>query len=180
MNLFFTGDFDAGTVIGRAFLEGIEPRPENVLISQLRTSHGEVRTSSVSVRGIDIFAMVERYYAQSEQRLARFLHLESRAVLILGLPHADVRWIRSLQPEAAFRLPRRRSVKLLARRRILLRCGCDREKIAGVLVGVYGPAPEALFSQDSSVEVDCPRCGARLTVTRTDYERAWRDGSNLG
>jgi molecular chaperone Hsp33 len=174
VNLFFAGDSGSGAVVGRAFLEGVEPRPENLFVAQLKSPDSEPRRSTVPVDGIDIYGMVEHYYTRSEQRLARFLHDGPRAVLILALPQADAAWIRSLAPEAAFQLPREREVKLLARRHLTWRCGCDREKLANVLVGAYGSAPEALFKEEERVEVECPRCGALLAVSRDEYERVWR------
>ena len=171
MNLFFTGDASETTVVGRVFLGGVEPRSHNVLISQTTSVHSEARRSSVDVEGIDIFAMVERYYRQSEQRPARFFASEAQSALVLGLPDADGRWIANLSDREVFRLPSR-GEGLLSRRRVSLRCGCDRLKITNALVGIYGGMTDDLFRSDPAVEVECPRCGARVVVTRGDYDRA--------
>jgi molecular chaperone Hsp33 len=177
VNLFFTGSAGAGHAVGRAFLENIEPRDESVFFCQAKRREGEPQLSSVAVSGIDLYGMVEQFYEKSEQKLARYFHREERVALVLALPNADREWIRALGVEQVFGLPESAGVNLLSERRLIFRCGCDREKIAGVLVGAYGSHPEALFSSEEEVIVECPRCAAQYSIRRDDYERSRRQGA---
>lgn len=171
MNLFFTGSLDSGCIVGRAFLEGVEPRQDNTFISQTNRGFGDAQLSSVSVQSVDLFEMVEEFYRQSEQKEARYFHEEPAVALLVALPGADLEWIGSVGTREVFSLPGSAQVEHLATRHLSFRCGCDRNKIAGILVGAYGASPETLFSQDAEIEVECPRCAGKITVTREEYDR---------
>ena len=187
MNLFFTGSRSDHSVVGRAFLEAEEgvTRQGNLFVCQSTREHGERRESFVEVEGVDIFGMVERYYDQSEQKLARFFHRaradrdgeaemprrDAEIVFLQLLPDGDASWLRAATTEEVFALLGAGDLEALATESLRFRCGCDRERMAKCLVAVYQNQPEALFGADDSVEVECPRCGARLAVTREDYQR---------
>lgn len=172
MNLFFTGTADTGCIVGRAFLDGVEPRPDNVFISQSKRDVGEPQLSNISVAGIDVFAMVEQFYEQSEQKVGRFFHRELDHAFLLSLPGAKREWLEQVETDEVFEQRACSRVEHLSTRPLHFRCGCD----AGILVGAHGRSPEALFSEDREVEVECPRCAATILVNREDYENLLREG----
>jgi hypothetical protein len=171
LNLFFTGNSGSSSVAGRAFLEGVEPRDENVFVAQVKRGLGELRASTVAVEGVDLYGMVEAYYEQSEQNLARFFHRSQGPVaMVAALPDADPDWLRGLDGEAVFAVPSLDQAKLLAAWDFSFRCGCDASKVGLDLFGLTRGHPELLFASEDEVTVDCRRCGASYRFTRRDYE----------
>ena len=179
MNLFFTGDARTGALVGRAFTdpEDVAARDESVFFSQSKREFGDPQLSSVAVTGVDLYGVVEQFYEKSEQKLARFFPRDAIAGFIVALPDVDANWLRAVSPEEAFDLARRPRVEHLADRYFRFRCGCDSDKVAGILVGAYGQALDELFGDSDEVEVECPRCASRVSVSRRGYERLLRDHS---
>ncbi|MEM7235842.1 MAG: Hsp33 family molecular chaperone HslO [Planctomycetota bacterium] len=169
--LFFTGSSRSGAVVGRAFDDEVEAKQENIFVSQVKRDDGETRTSSVPVEGVDLFGMVEGYYRTSEQKLARFFHRDSVVAFAQALPNADNEWLRKVGTDEIFDLHESGKLDYLATREFRFRCGCHKDRIAGLMVGAYGTKTDDLFQSDPSVEVQCPRCGANTVITREDYER---------
>lgn len=171
MNLFFTGNCQDESLAGRAFLdEGeVRPRDRNLLVAQSRRPGAEPHESFVEVDGIDIFAMIEHYYRQSEQRQGRFLTEEGRdAILLQSLPDSDVNWLRDVTRDELEERIAGADLQLLAERRYR-HCGCDRARMIGMLKATYGSDTSALFEGDERVELQCRRCAARLEVTEDEY-----------
>jgi molecular chaperone Hsp33 len=180
LNLFLTADVGAGTLVGRVFAAGVEPRGENLFLAQVKQGAGEPVLSTVPVEGLDIFAMVERFYAKSEQRLARFFHQNHRVLLVQSLPDTDLEWLARIDAAEAFGLLADARTKGLETRRVRWHCGCDKRKIVEVLIGLYGDAVDELFGREAESEVHCPRCGSSFVVERGEYEAAGRSGVGRG
>ncbi|MEQ8766396.1 MAG: Hsp33 family molecular chaperone HslO [Planctomycetota bacterium] len=173
MNLFFTGSSRDEALVGRAFLdeEQVRPRDHNLLVVQSRRPSSEPHESFVEVSGIDVFAMVEHYYRQSEQRNGRFLTRDQGDVMLLhDLPDADLSWLREVDyDEIAKRLEDKR-LQFLAERRFRFACGCNRERMMGVLKSTYGTDFQSLFEGQDRIEMQCQRCAARLEITEAEYQ----------
>jgi molecular chaperone Hsp33 len=59
---------------------------------------------------------------------------------------------------------------LLERRVYRWHCGCNQDRIMEVLAPAMRQDPQALFENDERIEVRCPRCAARYTITREAME----------
>jgi len=172
LNLFFTGSARDQTVVGRAFLEGVEPSRKNLFYAETSREFGDRQRSSVDVEGSDIFGIVEQYCARSDQQLARFFSYgEGDVALLSSLPGADQEWLQEVGGDEIFSLIRAGGLKLISDRRVSFLCGCDTDRITKIVVDLYRDDPEDLFRGDPAVEAECPRCGAKHSVSRQGFER---------
>src|SRR4051812_19904224 len=101
LNVFLVGDNDNGAVTGRVFNENVKELPENLFYADVVRGNQPKRRSTVSFDGDDPVGAVEKFYAQSEQRLARYFQIaEEEFVMVLEHPDCDVAWLRELTVEA--------------------------------------------------------------------------------
>jgi molecular chaperone Hsp33 len=59
---------------------------------------------------------------------------------------------------------------LLERRIYRWHCGCNQDRMMEVLTPTMKQDPEALFGDEPKLEIRCPRCGSRHTITREALE----------
>lgn len=180
VNVFVVGDNETGDVTGRVFDENVRVLPENLFYADVVRGKQPKRRSTVPFTGSDPWAAVEMFYAQSEQRLARFFAPGEEAfVLALEHPDCDLDWLRGLSDPRLETLQASETVVLLERRIHRWRCGCNQPKIMQVLAPAFQAGPDELFGADETIEVRCPRCGARHAVTREALE-AYVAGRSAG
>jgi molecular chaperone Hsp33 len=114
---------------------------------------------------------VERYYAQSEQRPARyFRHAEEDFVMVSAQPGCDLAWFDALDEEKVRTLDADETLSLLEQRHYRWECGCTQERMLAVLAPIMVSDPEGLFGEESLLRMSCPRCGARHIITRETLE----------
>jgi len=180
-NLFLAGSAGDGTVIGRAFVENVQPAPRNLFYAQTCRSFGDPQTSYVEVEGTDIYRIVEQFCRMSDQQPVRFFtRSEEDVALASVLPDADPEMLESIDPDVVFGLPGEKDVKLIGERSIRLLCGCDTGRITKILVTLYQDEPEELFRGDEAIEAECPRCGAKHIVSRAMFDAALEAGRSGG
>jgi molecular chaperone Hsp33 len=171
VNLFLTGDNETGAVTGRVFDDNVRVLPENLFFADVIRGGRPKRRSSVSFSGADPFAAVEHFYAQSEQRGARYFQLaEERFALLSEHPDCDLQWFRNLTVEQVRALDEHETVVPMERRIQRWHCGCNQQRMLEVLAPVFKTGPEELFDGEETVEIRCPRCAARHMVTREALE----------
>ncbi len=171
VNLFLTGDNETGTVTGRVFDENVKELPENVFYSDVVRGRGEKRRSVVNFSGADPIAAAEKFYAHSEQRGARFFQLgEEEFALVTEHPDCDLAWFNGLTAEKVAALATEETLTLLERRVCRWHCGCNQDRMMEVLAPTMRQDPATLFGDDPKLEIRCPRCGARHTITREAME----------
>jgi molecular chaperone Hsp33 len=171
VNIFLTGDNETGAVTGRIFDENVKELPENVFYADVVRGGEPKRRSAVNFSGTDPFAAVERFYAQSEQRGARYFQLgEEEFALVTEHPDADLEWLRGLTPSAVRDLDKTETVVLLEKRVCRWHCGCNQARMLEVLGPTMRQDPKVLFGDGEKLEIRCPRCGARHAVTREAME----------
>lgn len=171
VNLFLAGDNQAGTVTGRVFDENVKEGPENLFYADVVRGSQPSRRSAVSFTGSDPIAAAEAFYRQSEQRAARFFVLgEEELALVSEHPDCDLAWFEGLTADTVRDLEKTETLSLLERRIYRWHCGCNQQRMMEVLAPVMKQDPEGLFGDDPKVEMRCPRCGARHTVTRESLE----------
>lgn len=171
VNLFLTGDNELGTVTGRIFDENVRELPENVFYSDVVRRAQPKRRSAVSFTGADPLAAVEKFYAQSEQRPARFFQLgEEEFALVCEHPDCDSAWFAALDVEAVRAMEKNETLSLLETRVCRWHCGCNQARMLEVLAPVMRQDADGLFAGEPLITIQCPRCAARHTVTREALE----------
>jgi molecular chaperone Hsp33 len=170
-NVFLAGDNDPGCVTGRVFADDVKRMGQNLFYADVVRDSAPKRRSAVDFEGADAFRAVERYYAQSEQRTARFFDLgEENYAMFTAHPDCDEAWLRDLTAAQVRALPEMETVVALERRRYRWQCGCNPERIMKVLAPVLEADGDGLFGGEASVRVACPRCAARYVITREALE----------
>ena len=171
VNLFLTGDNGTGAVTGRVFDENVKEGPDNLFFADVVRANQPKRRSAVTFEGNDPLAAVEKFYAQSEQRGARYFQLgEEDFAMVTEHPDCDVAWLRALTPEQMRVLDQNETLALMERRIYRWHCGCNQKRMMEVLAPTMKQDPEGLFGDDPKLEMRCPRCGARHTITREAME----------
>jgi len=171
LNVFLTGDNGTGAVTGRVFAENVKVLPENLFYSDVVRGNQPKRRSAVSFAGADPLAAAETFYRQSEQRLARFFELEDETfVAVVEHPDCDHRWLEELTPAGVGGIDESEELGSLERRIYRWHCGCNQARMLEVLAPAMRQDPEELFGPEPKLEIRCPRCGARYTITRESLE----------
>jgi hypothetical protein len=171
VNIFLTGDNETGAVTGRVFEENVRVLPENLFFADVVRGPQPKRRSTVSFTGSDPLSAIEQFYAQSEQRGARYFQLaEEQFAMVNEHPDCDLAWLRQLTPEQVRNLETTETVVQMERRIQRWHCGCNHQRMLEVLAPAFRANPEELFEGDPKIEIRCPRCGARHAVTREALE----------
>jgi molecular chaperone Hsp33 len=171
VNIFLTGDNEAGAVTGRVFTENVKEGPENLFFSDVVRGSQPKRRSAVTFAGADPMTAAEKFYHQSEQRGARYFQLgEEDMALVIEHPDCDLAWFRALTPEQVRALEQTETVAPLERRIYRWHCGCNQARMMEVLAPTMRQDPAELFGDEPKLEIRCPRCAARHTITREALE----------
>jgi molecular chaperone Hsp33 len=171
LNLFVTGNNRLGTVVGQIFTENVKDKGHNLFLADVVRGQELPRRSAVEFDGRDSFSAVERYYAQSEQRPARyFRHGAEDFVMISAQPGCDTEWFEKLTDDDVRTLDEHETLALLEQRYYRWECGCTQDRMLAVLAPIMKSDPEGLFGDDTVIRMSCPRCGARHTITRETME----------
>lgn len=174
-NVFVTGGGPTNTITGRYFVEDVESTGESRLFVQRSHPKRDTSRSVLTVEGVDLFDIFEDYFMRSEQLAVRFVELSSNEMAaVYALPGADPDWIRGLDG-AAIRELRDEAREPIESRSFTFECGCDGDRVARALVGMFGEDPDELFQGDSLVEANCPRCGTLWGIDRAFFDRVARD-----
>jgi molecular chaperone Hsp33 len=171
LNLFVTGDNRRGMIVGQLFTENVKEDASGRFVADMVRERGEPRRSVVEFDGAEVFPAVEHFYAQSEQRPARyFRHGPEDFVMISAQPQCDVTWLESLDDAAVHALDQTETLSLLETRQYRWECGCSQERMLAVLGPMMRSDPAGLFGDEETLRISCPRCGARHVVTREALE----------
>jgi molecular chaperone Hsp33 len=171
VNLFLTGDNETGAITGRVFDENVKEGPENLFFADVVRGQQPKRRSAVTFTGADPLLAVENFYGQSEQRSARYFQLaDEDYALLTEHPDCDLAWFRGLTDEQVRSLDKTETLALMERRIYRWHCGCNQQRMMEVLAPSMKQDPEALFAGDPKIEIRCPRCGARHSITREALE----------
>lgn len=164
-NLFTTGDSRLENVVARVFTEDVRTDLQDLFVAQVNEHPKEPRRSVVEFDPAgDVFEIVERYYAKSEQRLGRFFrHGPEDFVFVTAQPDCDESWLLGLDDDAIRGLDTAENLSLLERRRYRYDCGCTLERLLPALAKL---SADDLFGDDEVIHIDCPRCAARYRVER--------------
>ncbi|QYM79702.1 Hsp33 family molecular chaperone HslO [Horticoccus luteus] len=171
VNLFLTGDNTNGAVTGRVFDDNVKELPENLFYADVVRGNQPTRRSTISFTGAEPLAAAEKFYRQSEQRVARYFQIgEEDFVMVTEHPDCDMAWLEGLTTEAMKTVDETETLALLERRIYRWHCGCNQERMMEVLAPAMRHNPEELFGGEPKLEIRCPRCGARHAITREGLE----------
>lgn len=169
-NVFVTGS-TKGRITARWFgpKDGVKKVEQSRLYVDSRRSMGPARRSVVEIEGLDVLSIFEQFALSSDQADARWFALTDREYLMVqSLPVDEKDWIRGLDAAAAER--RLEGLPRLDEREFWFQCGCTRERVARAVSVIWNEDPEALFASEATIDVTCPRCGRRWTMSRSDME----------
>jgi molecular chaperone Hsp33 len=171
LNLFVTGNNRRGAIVGQLFTENVKDDGRNLFLADLVREGGDPRRSAIEFTGREPFRIVEQFYAQSEQRPARyFQHGAEDLVMISAQPGCDISWLNALDDEAVPLLDVNETLSLIETRFYRWECGCTQERMLAVLAPLMRTDPEGLFGEEPVLRMCCPRCGARHAITREALE----------
>jgi molecular chaperone Hsp33 len=171
LNLFVTGDNRRGIIVGQLFTENVKDDGRNLFSADLVRERGESRRSAIDFTGSDPFAVVEQYYAQSEQRPARYFRFGPEDfVMVSAQPGCDLEWFYALDDEQIRTVDERETLSLLEQRSYRWGCGCSQERMFSILAPIMRSNPRELFGGEDLLRISCPRCGALHLITRESLE----------
>ena len=171
LNLFVTGDNRRGIIVGQIFTENVKDDGRNLFCADLVREGSDARRSTVEFTGATPFAIVEEYYARSEQRPARYFRQGPEDfVMITAQPGCDLEWLNALTDEALRNLAQTETLSLLEERSYRWGCGCSQERMFPILAPIMRTNPADLFGNEEALRIGCPRCGALHTITREAME----------
>ncbi|HEX8280663.1 MAG TPA: Hsp33 family molecular chaperone HslO [Chthoniobacterales bacterium] len=171
INLFVTGDNRRAIVVGQIFTDNVKNDGRNLFCADLVRERQGSRRSAVEFSGTDPFTIVEQFYAQSEQRPARyFRHGPEDFVMVSAQPGCDLEWFHGLDDEKVRSLDETETLSLLEQRSYRWGCGCSPERMFSILAPIMRTDPGGLFGEDDLIRISCPRCGAQHIITREALE----------
>ncbi|MFA6961018.1 MAG: Hsp33 family molecular chaperone HslO [Opitutaceae bacterium] len=171
VNLFITGDNEDGSVAGRVFDENVKVMPTGLFFADVIQGKQPKRRSSVEFTGADPLVAIETYYRKSEQRPARFFQTsEEEFALVAAHPDYDEAWFEALTSEQVAELAVKEPLGELEKRVYRWHCGCNQKRMLEVLAPIFRQEGDGLFAGDEKIEIRCPRCAARHTITREAME----------
>ena len=166
VNFFVTGSSINEQITGRCFTEDVREPPHNLFYSQTTVADKEPRMSSLEVDTADPLEWVEKLYERSEQRPGRIFRLpDENYVLLAAQPDFDENWFHSVNDKDVASIQQKEETKTLETRRFRWHCGCNLDRILPILGG-WRDKPEDLFKGETAISIQCPRCGAKFSVTR--------------
>lgn len=172
LNLFAAVDNKLATLAGNVFTTDVKQNAVSLFYSDVVRSGEPARRSVVTFESSEVFAAVEAYYAQSEQRPARFFQIDDEDyVFISAQPDCDLEWLENLTIDAVRDIDGSETLSLLETRRYRWACGCSEEKLLPMLATAMKGDRDELFGENESVRITCPRCGAGYIVTREMMEK---------
>ena len=171
INLFVTGDNRRGIIVGQIFTENVKDDGRNLFCADLVKEREGSRRSAIEFKDRSPFAIVEEYYAQSEQRPARYFpHGPEDFVMVSAQPGCDLEWFHALDEEKVRALDAAETLILLEQRSYRWGCGCSQDRMFAILAPIMRTAPSELFGEEDSLRISCPRCGALHIITREALE----------
>lgn len=172
-NLFVTGSTLSGRVTGRIFTEDVRQDGEPLFVSQTTRPDHPVRQSMTVFRGSDMFAAVEDFYTNSEQRLTRIFRLpDEEFVQVSAEPDCDEAWLSALTLENILDIEEQEHLTLLETRGYRFECGCSMERLLPIIMRLPQDDLDHIFADGMAV-ITCPRCGAIFRTPKASFEE-WR------
>ena len=104
------------------------------------------------------------------EKCGHYARWEEDFALVTEHPDCDLAWFRALTPEKMSELDQTETLVLMEQRICRWHCGCNQDRMMEVLTPTMKQDPESLFGDEPKLEIRCPRCGTRHTITREALE----------
>jgi molecular chaperone Hsp33 len=167
LNLFAVAENPTGRVTGQLFFDHVKEIGRNVLHAETSGDGGSRRRSSVDFSGANLLRAAEEFYAQSEQRPARFFSLGGdRFAILVAQPDADLAWLEGVEVAEVLALADDETRPPLETRIYRFACGCTPERIAAAIGAAVRTDLDGVFGGEEVIRVSCPRCGAKHEIVR--------------
>ena len=171
-NFFFAGDTEIGSVAGRFFQQHVKEADLGEMHQELHRPGKKSHTSMVEFSGNTVQSAIHQFYNISEQRPARFFDLgNNRYALVSAHPDYDEGWFTHIDLKTIQGLEQNETLNLLETRKYFWLCGCSKAKILEMLAPMMKKQPEAIFGEDETATVNCPRCGAQYPIEKRELEK---------
>ena len=167
---FFVGIEPEGMIC----LQTLAAEPQKASVMVLRQKAGLPMTQShINPRTGSPRDMVEQYFAEVDQtRTLLEVKEDGEGILIQALPGGNFDAVRDL--DAAMRIGYLDSavgagrVKELGEILLFYECRCSEEMIIRMVDNMSEPDRREMFGDLKHLEIECPRCGRKYAVARTD------------
>jgi molecular chaperone Hsp33 len=170
LNLFAVAENPTGRVMGQVFNRMVKSLPGNVLHAETAVAGGAQRRSSVDFTGGGVIDAVTAFFAQSEQRGARFFELGGDCfALLTAQPDCDEEWLGAVTADEVAGLADDRERPPLETRSYRFECGCTPERIAAAISPAVRGDLDGFFGHEDHVRVTCPRCGVVHEIGRSEF-----------
>lgn len=174
VNLFAVAENPAGIITGQVFAQQVRSLGGNVLHAETANADGLRRRSSVQFVGDNLLVAAERYYADSEQRAARYFELSGDSfALLVAQPDCDTSWLEGATADEVLQIWEDATPPMEVRHYSFC-CGCTAQKIATAIGPALRGDLDGIFGGDSHIRVSCPRCGAKHEIARDDFSNPSR------
>ncbi len=173
--------------MGNGFFVGVEP--EGMICLRIVDADGEkasgmiqrqkaglpLTQSHITPRTQSPRDAVEQYFAEGVQTKARLgIRENGDSVLVHSLPEGNYDAVKDLDTNALFRFVDRvidkENVKEAGEALIFYECRCSEGMITGMVENMNESDRNEMFGDLQQLEIECPRCGRKYTVTRMDRE----------
>ncbi len=143
----------------------------NLVAVQRQAKDSPATQSRFSLITHDPVEAIERYFEDSDQTLIRIaLDSQGRGALLRPLPGGNFDDIDGLTDDEiiarCFGMSSDGELKLLEEVLLFYECPCDLRQIAKMLDSLPADQQKELWGDLDRLEVSCPRCGRKYTVTR--------------
>ncbi len=119
----------------------------------------------------DVIESVTQYFAVSEQVASRLVIVEQgESILLRALPGGQLEEFAALSDEQISELVKQQilqeQLKQLDEVLLFYACRCDEDMILNMILNLPQAQREELWGDETSLHVDCPRCGRGYTLNR--------------
>jgi len=168
-NVFVAGDNDSFQLTARSFDKNIETiEGSNRIFVEMQRPRLPVSRSVAEFDTTDVLGAFEGYFQRAVQIRARlFAFADGRCALIEGLPTVDEPWLEALDSGSAAAYLAS-DLEEMESRSYEFGCGCNQERLIGVLRSMSEEAGNELFDDRDMLEAECPRCGQGYEISRKD------------
>lgn len=172
VNFFFGGDTEIGSVTGRFFDQNVKEAETGEMHQELHRRGKEPHRSMIEFSGSTAGSAINQFYEVSEQRPGKFFHLKNNCyALVTAHPDYDEGWFTNITKEVVEQLDEKETLNLLETRPYYWLCGCSNDKIMDMLAPVMKENPSSIFGDEDTATVNCPRCSANYSFTRTELAK---------
>jgi hypothetical protein len=129
--------------------------------------------SHITLRSQNPLDAVEQYFAEADQMQARLaIREDGEGILVHSLPDGDFDIVKGLREDELFRYVNSSilsgRVKELGEVLMFYECRCSEKMISKMIASLEDAERRDLFGDMQQLEVECPRCGRKYMIEKTN------------